>query len=448
MSTFAFKPVTRAGFMLAPAYPETWQSTRLRFLCDFNPSKKQLADLDPATPVSFVPMEKVSEDGVMILDEDRPIENVSTGYTFFADGDVLVAKITPCFENGKGAECKDLTNGFGFGTTEFHVLRSKHLDSRFLFYLTASDPFRTIGATEMSGAAGQKRVPESFLQNLITPLPPLPTQRRIAAFLDRETRQIDSLIASKEELFRLLEEKRASLISHAVTRGLPAPQSRQAGLNPKAKLKPSGIPWLGDVPAHWSVAQVGHRYHVDLGKMLDAKKISGDYLKPYLRNQDVQWSGINTTELPQMDIKPGEESRYALLPGDLLVCEGGECGRCSIWTETQECYYQKALHRLRPRKDRDYSGYFRFLMEVAVNTGVFASDSNANTIGHLPAEKFRNYRMVFPPVEEQRLIADYLFQQEAYFKYLRLNIQESITLLREKRGSLISAAVTGEMLVP
>lgn len=437
MSAFAFRPTTRTGFMLAPAYPNHWDSSRLRFVCEFNPSKRQIAELDPSIPVSFIPMEKVSEDGVIKLDDQRPIEAVSNGFTFFADGDVVVAKITPCFENGKGAECKGLINGFGFGTTEFHVLRSKHLDSRYLFYITASDPFRTIGATEMSGAAGQKRVPESFLQNLIVPLPPLPTQRRIAAYLDRETAQIDALVAEKETLLGLLEEKRASLISHAVT----------CGLNPKAKLKPSGIPWLGDVPAHWSVAQVGHRYHVDLGKMLDAKKISGDYLKPYLRNQDVQWNGINSNDLPQMDIRPDEESRFALIPGDLLVCEGGECGRCSIWTETKECYYQKALHRLRPRTVRDYSGYFRFLMEVAVTTGVFASDSNANTIGHLPAEKFRNYRMVFPPVEEQRKIADFLSEQEAYFKSLRLNIQESITLLREKRSSLISAAVTGEMAV-
>ncbi|MEI8037315.1 MAG: restriction endonuclease subunit S [Verrucomicrobiota bacterium] len=310
------------------------------------------------------------------------------------------------------------------------------IDGGYFAYFAQTEHFIHEVVSRSTGVSYPAITP-SELGNIQISYPPLATQRRIAAYLDRETRQIDALVASKEELLGLLAEKRASLISHAVTRGL----------NPKAKLKPSGIPWLGEIPGHWSVAQVGHRYHVDLGKMLDAKKISGDYLKPYLRNQDVQWSGINTAELPQMDIKPGEESRFALLPGDLLVCEGGECGRCSIWTETQECYYQKALHRLRPRTARDHSRFFRFLMEVAVTTGVFASDSNANTIGHLPAEKFRNYRMVFPPVEEQQKIADYLFEQEAYFKSLRLNIQTSIALLREKRGSLIAAAVTGELAV-
>jgi len=310
------------------------------------------------------------------------------------------------------------------------------IDGGYFAYFAQTEHFIHEVVSRSTGVSYPAITP-SELGNIQISYPPLATQRRIAAYLDRETRQIDALVASKEELLGLLAEKRASLISHAVTRSL----------NPKAKLKPSGIPWLGEIPGHWSVAQVGHRYHVDLGKMLDAKKISGDYLKPYLRNQDVQWSGINTAELPQMDIKPGEESRFALLPGDLLVCEGGECGRCSIWTETQECYYQKALHRLRPRTARDHSRFFRFLMEVAVTTGVFASDSNANTIGHLPAEKFRNYRMVFPPVEEQQKIADYLFEQEAYFKSLRLNIQTSIALLREKRGSLIAAAVTGELAV-
>lgn len=311
------------------------------------------------------------------------------------------------------------------------------IDGGFFAYLAQTEHFIHEVVSRSTGVSYPAITP-SELGNIKISYPPLSTQRRIGAFLDRETSQIDALVLEKEALLGLLNEKRASLISHAVTRGL----------NPKAKLKPSGIPWLGDVPEHWSVAQVGHRYHVDLGKMLDAKRISGDFLKPYLRNQDVQWNGINSNDLPQMDVRPDEAARFTLIPGDLLVCEGGECGRCSIWTETKECYYQKALHRLRPRTARDRSAYLRFLMEVAVTTGVFASDSNANTIGHLPAEKFRNYRMVFPPVEEQRKIADFLFEQEAYFKSLRLNIQESITLLREKRSSLISAAVTGEMAVP
>jgi len=350
------------------------------------------------------------------------------------NGDTIVSTVRTYLRAITGIQDPppNLVVSTGFAT----LTPGSEIDGGYFSYLAQTEQFIQEVVSRSTGVSCPAITPTE-LGNIHITYPPLPTQRRIAAYLDRETAQIDALVADKETLLRLLEEKCASLISHAVTRGF----------NPKAKLKPSHIAWLGAVPEHWSVAQVGHRYHVDLGKMLDAKKISGDYLKPYLRNQDVQWNGINSADLPQMDIKPDEESRFALITGDLLVCEGGECGRCAIWTETQECYYQKALHRLRPRTIRDHSGYFRFLLELAVTTGVFASDSNANTIGHLPAEKFRNYRMVFPPVDEQRVIADYLFQQEAYFTSLRLNIQESITLLREKRASHISAAVTGEMEV-
>ena len=132
------------------------------------------------------------------------------------------------------------------------VLRPKCLDARFLHYWLLSD--ETISAISASTyGAKMPRADWDFIGNLEIPTPPLPTQRRIAAYLDRETAQIDALVSEKETLLELLEEKRASLISHAVTCGLSGVASAKTGLNPKAKLKPSGIPWLGDVPEHWSV---------------------------------------------------------------------------------------------------------------------------------------------------------------------------------------------------
>ncbi len=99
--------------------PAKWNMKRLRFVADFNPSKSEIADLDRTAEVSFIPMESIGEDGTLCLEQTRPIEQVSAGYTFFRDGDVTIAKITPCFENGKGAVMRGLTSGFGFGTTEW-----------------------------------------------------------------------------------------------------------------------------------------------------------------------------------------------------------------------------------------------------------------------------------------------------------------------------------------
>ncbi|MCA6111880.1 restriction endonuclease subunit S [Bradyrhizobium cenepequi] len=206
-----------------------------------NPPKSKL-DLPPETEVSFVPMDAVGELGGLQLNETRTIEEVYNGYTYFADGDVCLAKITPCFENGKGTLAQGLTNGVAFGTTELHVIRPlRRLDARFLFYLTIAHDFRSFGEAEMLGAGGQKRVPEEFLKDWRPPLPPLEAQRRIARFLDEKTARIDGLIEKKHALVSQLAEKRQALITRAVTRGL----------DPAASLTSSGMDWFGKIPAHW-----------------------------------------------------------------------------------------------------------------------------------------------------------------------------------------------------
>lgn len=130
-----------------------------------SPSKREIA-LEPETPVSFVPMAAIGEFGGLQLDETRPIDEVSTGYTYFREGDVCIAKITPCFENAKGALAVGLVEGIGFATTEIYVLRGKETAlSGFLFLASMSKPFRSLGTSEMLGAGGQKRVPERFLKD-------------------------------------------------------------------------------------------------------------------------------------------------------------------------------------------------------------------------------------------------------------------------------------------
>jgi len=441
MTSFAFKPDARTGFMLARSYPPEWPSTRLRFLCSFNPTKKQLAHLDPSTPVSFVPMEKVSEDGVMDLGDSRPIESVANGYTFFADGDVLVAKITPCFENGKGAECKRLTNGFGFGTTEFHVLRSKYLDSRFLYYITASDPFRTIGATEMSGAAGQKRIPESFLQNLITPVPPVPTQRRIAAFLDQETARIDALVAEKETLLGLLEEKRASLISQAVTRGL----------DPRAKLKPSGIPWLGEVPEHWKPKEL--RYLVDPKRqIMYGIVLPGPHVEdgvPIIKGGDVRPHRLNPATLSRTTHEIAlRHARSMVRSGDIVFSIRGSIGDVAFVPDSLDgANLTQDAARIAARSDVDRDWLFWALQSSYTYSSLEVGSLGAAVRG-INIRDLKRLWLALPPLAEQRAIGAFLTTQMRNLIGLEAEIQTSISLLREKRSSLISSAVTGEMEVP
>lgn len=172
--------------------------------------------------------------------------------------------------------------------------------------------------------------------------------------------------------------------------------------------RPSGLDWAPSVPAHWTVAPLRTRFGVQLGKMLDEKQITGAGSAPYLRNVDVQWGRINTDQLPRMDFSPADRTKFTLRRGDLLVCEGGEIGRAAIWTAPlAECFYQKALHRLRPLGADDPRFMF-YLLFAGARLGVFSARSNASTIEHLTAEKLRAMRFPFPPVDEQRAIVEAL----------------------------------------
>lgn len=149
-------------------------------------------------------MASVSEEGKILRQETRKLGETKKGYTYFERNDVLLAKITPCFENGKAALACELEHPIGFGSTEFHVLRPdpKKLDAKYLFYLVWSRRFRYLGQKAMTGAAGQRRVPTDFLKNYEIPLPPLDDQKRIAHLLGK----VEGLIARRKQHLRQLDE--------------------------------------------------------------------------------------------------------------------------------------------------------------------------------------------------------------------------------------------------
>ncbi|ELI5391026.1 TPA: restriction endonuclease subunit S [Vibrio parahaemolyticus] len=266
-------------------------------------------------------------------------------------------------------------------------------------------------------------------------LPSKDEQSKIFEFLDHETAKIDTLIKKQQQLIKLLKEKRQAVISHAVTKGFDS----------QAPMKDSGVEWLGEVPEHWGVCKLSYRYEVLLGKMLDEKKISGNYLGKYLRNTDVQWDSINTENLPEMDFRPQERERYSVKKGDLIVCEGGEIGRCGIWESESTCFYQKALHRLRPLYNTDLTRFMFYVLFNAVHQERFISGAGKATIAHLPAETFKQYRFAFPPLDEQQSIIDFLDSIKGKFDLIENKAQLQIELLKERRTALISAAVTGKI---
>ena len=267
-------------------------------------------------------------------------------------------------------------------------------------------------------------------------IPPHPEQEAIVRFLDHAVRRIRRYIRAKQKLIKLLEEQKQTIIHRAVTRGL----------DPNVRLKPSGVEWLGEVPKHWTVMALRLRYTQCLGKMLDSKRITGISSLPYLRNTDVQWDRINVVDLPIMDIAPEEYGRYTVRRGDLLVCEGGEVGRCAIWSgELETCGFQKALHRLRPRQsERDVPRFMYYVLRVAAKGNAF-NDGHQSTIAHLTGDKLRAYRFPFPSAQEQADIVEYLDHSVLVVEDVIVSAQNEISLLREYRTRLIADVVTGKL---
>ncbi|WP_188772663.1 hypothetical protein [Novosphingobium endophyticum] len=412
----------------------------MKAVCELNPSKNEVTYLPEDTELSFLPMEAIGERGELDLSRTRPIGEVSNGYSYFADGDVVFAKVTPCFENGKGALIQGLIGGRGFGTTEVTVLRPKQAsDAHFLRWLTVSRIFRDPATGEMQGAGGLKRVPESFVASFKVPWPPSAERNSIATFLDRETAKIDALVAEQERLIALLKEKRQAVISHAVTKGL----------NPHAPMKGSGIEWLGQIPAHWDVKRLRHVASLNPSKSEIADwepETEVSFLPMEAIGEDGGLSLERTR--PIADVLTGYTYFHE---GDVTVAKITPCfenGKGAVMQQLVQGvgFGTTELIVVRPHQDFMSSAYLDWIFRSqpfrALGEG---SMYGAGGQKRVPDDFVRNFAIGFPPRHEQTEIIAYLDRLARRFDQLAGEAQSAILLLQERRAALISAAVTGKI---
>ena len=429
--------------------PEHWAVKRGRFAMDVNPRSNRLRTLRPEDEVSFVPMEAVGEYGGLTLEQTRAVADIGSGYTEFDDGDVVVAKITPCFENGKGALTAGLVNGAAFGTTELHVLRSdSNIERRFLFYFTISRLFRSLGEGEMYGAGGQKRVPPEFCEDVRVPLPTLAEQHAIADFLDRETAKIDTLVAKKRTLIERLKEKRTALISRTVTRGLPPDAARAAGLPANPSLKPSGIDWIGEVPKHWVVRKVKYVAKMESGhtpsKSEPSNWVDDECVIPWVSLNDTKYLKENDyigDTAVKISGKGMKNSSAHLLPAGVVVfTRDATIGLTAITT----CPAAVSQHIIAWVPGPKITPKYLLLSFKAMQQYLesFTFGSTLKTIGMTDVRKLAT---PVPPLPEQAAIAAYLDQETAKLDALVRRVEEAVERLQEYRTALITAAVTGKI---
>ncbi len=286
-------------------------------------------------------------------------------------GDVLVSTVRPNL-NGIAKVPVDLDGATA--STGFCVLRPRKnvLSSSYLFHWVKSPGFVADMVSKATGAS-YPAVSDRIVFESALAVPPLPEQRRIAAILD----QADALRAKRREALAQLD---------SLTQAIFIEMFGDPVVNPKG----------------WPFVPFGEVCETRLGKMLDQKQQTGSHVRKYLRNANVQWFRLDLSDILEMDFDEKARQVFRLRYGDLLICEGGEPGRAAIWRdEISECYYQKALHRGRPKPETATSEYLAWLLWFLAHRGGLGDHVTAATIAHLTGEKLKAMNIPVPPLEAQ-----------------------------------------------
>ena len=357
----------------------------------------------------------------------------------FDPGDILFGKLRPYLAKAYLAESS------GEAVGDFHVMRpSANSFARFIQYQILNRDFISL----VDGSTYGSKMPRAsweFVGGMEVTAPPLPEQRTIADFLDRETAKIDALVEEQRGLIGLLKEKRQALISHAVTKGLPGVASAKTGLNPKAKLKDSGIEWLGMVPEGWRIERVKTVSTFTTSGPRGWSERVGDEGAIFVQSGDLDDAmGVDFSGAKRVLITADAESlRTKLCNGDIVVCitgaKTGNVAVCAIVPE--DAYVNQHLCLIRPGA-MVQPGFLGLVLKSIVGQTHFTLSQYGLKQG-LSLEDVREAPVFVPPLSEQRAIVTFLDAETAKLDALVAEAEGVIALLQERRSALISAAVTG-----
>ena len=321
-------------------------------------------------------------------------------------------------------------------STGFAVLTPKDIEPRYLSWWMMSDVFIEEVVARSVGVS-YPAINPSELGEIRVRLPNPDKQRAIANYLDIHTSRLDALISKKHRLIELLYDRIDSLVFAGINGSLTS-------FN--ASVRHSGIEWLGNISNHYGTPWLGAFHTTELGKMLNVEAASGPEQYPYIKNTNVRWDHFDLEDLPTMTFDASDRQRCELRIGDVLACEGGEVGRSAVWDNDRQIFFQKALHRIRPL-EKNVPRFLMYCLWAAAKMEVFSVEGNQATIVHLTGEKLREHRFPWPPLEEQEQIVALIDAERNRIDKAIECLQKQIELLSERRQTLITAAVSGQMVI-
>ena len=398
-----------------------WNVKPLGDLCAFRPPKSEARDrLGDRAFVSFVPMSDLAVDEKYFAPkETAPLSKVGSSYTYFADGDVLLAKITPCFENGKLGIAQGLENGVGFGSSEFFVLRpSPVLDREFLYYFLSQPKVREDGQRQMGGAVGQQRVPKEYVERLQIPVPPLSEQRRIVAILDEAFEGIAAAKANAEQNLRNTKEVFEGHMAELFTEPTGEWESTTIGATI------GFIDYRGKTPAK---TEAGLRLitakNVKMGRLLEepAEYVAPSTYKSWMtRGIPKKGDILFTTEAPLANVAELDTDEKVVFAQRIIIMQPDE----------------KSLH----------SPFLKYmLMSAPVQSRIHRQGTGA-TVKGIKSSLLKQIQIQFPrTLREQRRIAERLAAIEAASAELSVTSSQKLASLEKLKASLLHQAFSGAL---
>jgi type I restriction enzyme S subunit len=470
--------------------PLGWAVSVVAEIAEVNPSKIS-PSCGPETEMHFVPKAAVTEEfGGIDISAKRPLREVQKGYTQFRENDVIVAKITPCMENGKIAVLPPLESEVAYGSTEFHVLRGHEgIRPKWLANFVSQKSFRKLAQRNMSGSAGQLRVPAKWIEGQAVPVAPQKEQERITRKIDELFSDLDASVAALERARANLKRYRASVLKAAVEgrltaewrkSHLPAETASQllerilaerrkkweqaqlakfaaAGKAPPKNWKDKypepakpDIANLPELPEGWCWATIDQTSEVQGGIQKQPKRTPRQNAYPYLRVANVYRNRLELAEIEYFELFGDELSRVRLEHGDLLIVEGNgsksEIGRSAIWRgEIENCVHQNHIIRARflagaPEFLNAYwnspSGNAKVMEKAASTSGLYT----------LSVQKVSELPLPLPPLDEQRKIIEELDSRLSVISQSESDVVAARARSAGLRQSILKRAFEGRLV--
>jgi type I restriction enzyme S subunit len=417
--------------------PEGWETLKMKsvfsVIAGATPDSSETTfwdgDIVWVTPADFKSKDHYISEGKRFISQ-KGYESCAT--TIVPAGSIVVSKRAPI--GSVVIARKDLCTNQGC----LSFVPTPKANSNFYYY--ALSVFTE--ALEMYGTGTTFKEISAFdFSNFRIPYPTLAEQQAIADYLDYKVGQIDTSVAEINTQIEDLKAYRQAVISEAVTKGL----------NPNAPMKDSGIEWIGMIPEGWSTSKVKYEVNMVLGKMLQSVEPTpnnGEYtLEYYLKSRNIGMLEVYNQEdqLDKMWFNSQEKDLYELKAGDLVMNEGGDIGKVSMWRPTDfKCYIQNSVHKLTPGENL-VPEYLQYLMAFTAFKGYFSAIVSAISIAHLTKEKLADTPLILPPLPEQQAIADYLDEKTSKIDTAIKSLENQRDDLNALRQTVISEAVTGKI---